>query len=28
VLNLPAGAGLSGLVTRDWIRPTVAVPKT
>jgi general secretion pathway protein J len=28
VLNLPPGPGLSGLVTRDWIRPTVAVPKT
>jgi general secretion pathway protein J len=28
VLNLPPGAGLSGPVTRDWIRPTVAVPKT
>ena len=28
VLNLPPGAGLSGVVTRDWIRPTVAVPKT
>ncbi|RZL43532.1 MAG: prepilin-type N-terminal cleavage/methylation domain-containing protein [Variovorax sp.] len=28
VLNLPPGPGLAGLVTRDWIRPTVAIPKT
>jgi general secretion pathway protein J len=28
VLNLPPGPGLSGLLIRDWIRPTVAVPKS
>jgi general secretion pathway protein J len=28
VLNLPPGAGLTGSLTRDWIRPTVAVPRS
>ncbi|MDM0011335.1 prepilin-type N-terminal cleavage/methylation domain-containing protein [Variovorax sp. J22P168] len=28
VLSLPPGPALSGLVTRDWVRPTVTVPKT
>ncbi len=28
VLNLPPGTGLTGVLTRDWVRPTAAVPKT
>ena len=27
-LNLPPGVGLTGVLTRDWVRPTAAVPKT
>lgn len=28
VLNLPPGTGLTGVLTRDWVRPTAVVPKT
>lgn len=28
VLNLPPGDGLSGTLTRDWVRPTVGSPKS
>ncbi|MGJ7510793.1 PulJ/GspJ family protein [Variovorax sp. GT1P44] len=28
VLSLPPGPALSGLITRDWVRPSVTVPKT
>lgn len=28
VLNLPPGTGLAGVLTRDWVRPTLAVPRT
>ncbi len=28
VLNLPPGNGLTGVLTRDWVRPTAAVPKS
>lgn len=28
VLSLPQGPALAGLVTRDWVRPTVTVPKS
>lgn len=27
VLQLPPGAGLSGVLTRDWVRPTYVVPR-
>lgn len=28
VLNLPPGNGLTGVLTRDWVRPTAVPPKT
>lgn len=28
VLQLPPGASLAGMLTRDWVRPTAATPKT
>ena len=28
VLNLPPGNGLTGVLTRDWVRPTAVVPKS
>lgn len=28
MLNLPPGVGLTGVLTRDWVRPTAVVPKT
>lgn len=28
MLNLPPGIGLTGVLTRDWVRPTAVVPKT
>lgn len=28
VLNLPPGAALAGLLTRDWVRPATSVPKS
>lgn len=28
VLQLPPGASLTGTLTRDWVRPTAATPKT
>jgi len=28
VLSLPPGPALTGLVTRDWVRPTATVPKS
>ncbi len=28
VLSLPPGEGLAGLLTRDWVRPTLSVPKS
>lgn len=28
VLDLPPGAALAGLVTRDWVRPNATVPKS
>ncbi|MBU1361328.1 MAG: general secretion pathway protein J, partial [Gammaproteobacteria bacterium] len=28
ILSLPPGRALAGLVTRDWVRPTVATPKS
>jgi general secretion pathway protein J len=28
VLSLPPGPALAGLITRDWVRPSVTVPKT
>lgn len=28
VLDLPPGSALAGLITRDWVRPTAAVPKS
>ena len=28
VLSLPPGPSLAGLITRDWVRPTVGAPKT
>ena len=28
VLSLPPGPSLAGLLTRDWVRPTVGAPKT
>jgi general secretion pathway protein J len=28
VLNLPPGSALTGLLTRDWVRPTASIPKT
>jgi len=28
VLSLPPGDGLSGVLTRDWVRPTVGAPKS
>ena len=28
MLTLPQGPGLSGTLTRDWLRPTAAVPKS
>ena len=28
VLSLPPGDGLSGTLTRDWVRPTVGSPKS
>jgi len=28
VLNLPGGASLAGVITRDWVRPSVTVPKS
>jgi len=28
VLNLSPGEGLAGLLTRDWVKPTVGAPKT
>ncbi|MBB3177253.1 type II secretion system protein J [Variovorax sp. Sphag1AA] len=28
VINIPPGAALSGTITRDWVRPSVTVPKS
>jgi general secretion pathway protein J len=28
VIDLPQGASLAGLITRDWVRPSVTVPKS
>ena len=28
VLDIPAGAALGGALTRDWVRPTLVVPKS
>ncbi|SCK44133.1 general secretion pathway protein J [Variovorax sp. HW608] len=28
VLGIPAGASLSGTITRDWVRPSLTVPKS
>lgn len=28
VIGLPQGASLAGLITRDWVRPSVTVPKS
>ena len=28
VLSLPPGPALAGLITRDWVRPSLTVPKT
>jgi general secretion pathway protein J len=28
VLSLPPGPSLTGLLTRDWLRPTLSTPKT
>lgn len=28
VISIPAGAGLSGTISRDWVRPSVTVPKS
>jgi general secretion pathway protein J len=28
VLNLPPGPALTGLLSRDWVRPNAIIPKT